>query len=166
MIIDGNNLLHAPKPRALSGLDERGLCRALARTRWGSEGVCVVCDGDPGPLARIESPAAEVDLIYSGHGRSADTVIEQMIARSSAPRRLIVVSSDHRIRRAAHRRRARTWSSEYFARELASALARRGRDLPDPGAAPDAHLPPEQVRRWLELFGYDPDQPDDRGNRI
>ena len=157
LIIDGNNLLHASKPRALAGLDERGLCRALGCTHWRREGVRVVCDGEPGPLGRVDSPVPDVELIYSGHNRSADAVIERMIATSTAPRRLIVVSSDHRIRRAATRRRARAWTSEHFARELARALAARSHQRPDPGASPDTHLSPGEVERWLKAFGYELD---------
>ena len=153
VIIDGNNLLHAPKPPALAGLDELGLCRALGRTMWGREGVRIVCDGDPGPLNRPASPVGGIELVYAGANRSADAVIEQLVAADTAPRRLLVVSTDRRVQRAAQRRRARAWDSERFLHELAAALASRSAQ-PDPGAAPDATLPPEQVEQWLATFGY------------
>lgn len=158
LIIDGNNLLHASKPAALAGLDELGLCRALAHTPWRSEGVTIVCDGEPGVLGRLESPVPEVELRYAGRNRSADAVIEQLVNASTAPRRLTVVSSDRAVRRAAERRRARTWTSERFARELAATLARRRSRTPDPGSAPEARVPEGEVRRWLETFGFDPDE--------
>ncbi len=158
LIIDCNNLLHAPKPTALAGIDELGLCRALGYTHWQREGVRVVCDGEPGVLGRLESPVEGVELIYAGGRLSADEVIMQFIAGSSAPRRLLVVSSDRAIRRAAERRKARTWTSEHFARELAAALAARRKQRTDPGAAPNAHLTPGQVEQWLAEFGYEPNE--------
>ena len=155
LIIDCNNFLHAPKPTSLAGLDELELCRKLARTGWRGAGVRIVCDGSPGPLATVQSPTEEIELIYAGPGREADEVIERLIAQDTAPRRLVVVSSDRRIQRAAQRRRAQAWSSERFGRELASALAAARERAPDPGAAPDASLTDEQVQRWLKAFGYD-----------
>lgn len=160
LIVDCNNFLHAPKPASLAGLDELGLCRALARTGWRGEGVRLICDGAPGPLAEVHSPVTEIEILYAGPGREADEVIERLIAEDTAPRRLVVVSSDRRIQRAAQRRRARSWTSERFAHELSAALAAGRGKPPDPGTAPDAHLPADQVRRWLEMFGYDPNDTD------
>ena len=157
VIIDGNNLLHAAKPAALAGLDERGLCRALGRTRWRQEGARVVLDGEPGTLGRLASPVAEVELLYSGAKRTADEVIERMINESTAPRRLVVVSSDRAVQRAARRRRATVWSSERFAHELVAAM-RQDHAKADPGAAVDATLTQAQVDDWLATFGIDSDE--------
>ncbi|NBC10130.1 MAG: hypothetical protein GVY24_00145, partial [Planctomycetes bacterium] len=80
LIIDCYNVLHTPMPPMLAGLDEAGLCRALARTRWVDRtgGIVVVADGKPKPLpddrsgAVLEqSPVAGVELWWSGPGRSA-----------------------------------------------------------------------------------------------
>ncbi|MFW6032614.1 MAG: hypothetical protein ACOCTI_04490, partial [Phycisphaeraceae bacterium] len=74
----------------------------------------------------------------------------------SAPRRLIVVSSDHAVRRAARRRRATSWTSEQFLHELSIRLS-----TPPPEPAPPVKrrpgdMPPEEVDRWLERFGFNP----------
>lgn len=155
LIIDGYNVLHeSDKPSSLAGLDEALLCAALARSDLRSQCPVVVCDGRPKPLGFTESPSPGVSLIYSGPSRSADDVIIAMIEADSAPRRLIVASSDRVIRRAARRRRATSWTSVEFLRHLAGALG----GGPPPTDKPDVgNLSPEQVRHWLEQFGVDED---------
>lgn len=155
LIIDCYNLLHASKPAMFAALDERGLCTSLARSAWRDGGITVVCDGQPKPLGLLESPVPQVTLIYSGSHRTADAVIIDHIATSSAPRRLVVVSSDHEIRQAARRRRAKSWSSEYFLGRLAADLGQTGL-APPPGQDKPAaeHLPPSEVSRWLDEFGF------------
>lgn len=154
VLIDCYNVLHAGKPPALAGLDTAGLCAALGRSPWAKEGVTVVCDGAPHALGLSESPVEDVELVYAGP-RSADAEIIARIDACTAPRRLIVVSSDHEIRRAARRRRARSWTSEDFLHRLAGAMGRP----PQRGKPTDPHLGPESVRAWLDAFGLrDPDE--------
>ncbi|MEX0643360.1 MAG: NYN domain-containing protein, partial [Pirellulales bacterium] len=156
LLIDGYNVLHATMPPALAGLDEAGLCRALARTPWQAEPIVVVCDGRPGPLGVVESPVSEVELVYSGPTRTADDVIIERIDADSAPRRLIVVSTDHAIRKAARRRRAISWTSDQFIHRLVAAMHN---DFAPPNEGkPDIDtLPPQQVRDWLDAFGVEDD---------
>ncbi|MEX1015290.1 MAG: NYN domain-containing protein [Phycisphaeraceae bacterium] len=165
LLIDGYNVLHTPMPPALAGLDTASLCRALARTPWRRGPIVVVCDGQAGPLGLLESPVEAVELVYAGRTRIADDVIIEQINAATAPRRLIVVSSDHEIRQAARRRRARSWTSEQFLHELLEAL-RRGPAAAEPEKPAPDPLSPRQVDDWLETFGYeagpsDPDDPDD-----
>lgn len=160
LLIDCYNVLHAPMPAMIAGLDEAGLCRALGRTAWRGGGITVVCDGQAGPLGLLESPVEGVDLVYSGRGRTADDVIIEMIAADSSPRRLIVVSTDHAIRKAARRRRATAWTSDQFIHQLVAALgASAGRchgTFPVAGEdKPAGDLDDEETRRWLRVFGLD-----------
>lgn len=85
---------------------------------------------------------------------SADELLEELIRRDSAPRRLVVVSSDHRVQRAARRRRATAIDSgEWYARAIArraafSPTSRRrhtGRDVGTP-AAQGEKLPRRRTR--------------------
>jgi hypothetical protein len=152
VLIDGNNLLFA-----LSGagcdLERQGLARLLSRVLARQERVHVVFDGPPpsGPLA--DPVVAEgVRVTFSGKG-PADGIIIKLIAADSAPRQLTVVSTDHEIRRAAHRRRCKIALSEEFARLLLH--AQRAGEKPKPGEEekkPDG-LSPEQVQKWLDEFG-------------
>ena len=156
LLIDCYNVLHSPMPPMLAGLDEGGLCLALARTPWHDAGITVVCDGRAGPLGLSESPVAGVKLAYSGPNRSADDVIIARIDGDTAPRRLTVVSSDRQIRRAAGRRRAASWTSENFVHRLVDALhlaratQRHEPDKPDAG-----RLDADEVEHWLRRFGVE-----------
>ena len=153
-LIDANNLMHALAPVGYA-VDREGLCELLGEA-FAHEKVHVVFDGAEQTLAHTEFMLATgVDLSYAA-GRSADAVIEERIAADSAPRRLTVVSTDHRIRSAARRRRCRSVTSEDFARQIQARLA------------PDAHrrrpgmpqqktdgLSPAETERWLREFGLD-----------
>lgn len=178
LLIDAYNALHVQGvlPPELAGLEPPGLAQLLASTRFGAHAT-LVCDG-PAPLARrpVGRPldrggeramrvegAESVRILYAGAGRDADSLIERLIDSSDAPRRLTVVSSDHRLRLAARRRRARWLPSEDFLRRLVEALRddARGPGGPGPGRSlsglvkPDAPLREDEVRAWLQEFGFD-----------
>jgi predicted RNA-binding protein with PIN domain len=124
--------------------------------------VHVVFDGPapPPPLAQqIAHPAIRVS--YSGAGVSADAVLNNIIESDSAPRRLVVVSSDREVASAARRRRARDVRSDEFWRAVRRDLAR-----PEPSEIePDekrAGLDPGATDVWLSEFGFtDPAPPPD-----
>jgi len=159
LIIDANNLLHTTMPQPLAGLDETRLCALLARGPWAGDHVTVVCDGAGSAMDMRASPSDAVDLRFAGHSRTADDVIIAMIDADSAPRRLVVVSNDREIRRAARRRRARAWSCEMLIGELARTAATSDRAVSDRPA--DQPLDRKQVDHWLEQFGVDGDKPID-----
>lgn len=85
----------------------------------------------------------------------ADSLLEELIQADHAPRRLTVVSSDHRIQRAARRRRARAVDSDVWYGEL---LHHRHSQVPaatgvTPRVKPTVPLLEEEVERWLRQFG-------------
>jgi len=87
-----------------------------------------------------------------GHA-DADELIEQLIRRDSTPRRLTVVSSDHRLQRAAKRRKAHAIDSDkWFSAVLRSRIDKRR--LAPPATKP-APLDEHQVRFWLRQFGVE-----------
>jgi predicted RNA-binding protein with PIN domain len=84
----------------------------------------------------------------------ADCLIEELIEQETSPRRLTVVSSDHRLQRAARRRRARAVDSDVWYAEIL--YARRERQDRSQEKAPDRPPVPllaEDVEYWLEQFG-------------
>jgi len=82
----------------------------------------------------------------------ADTLIEELIQADTAPRRLTVVSSDHRVQRAARRRRARAVDSDAWYAEVVG--RRREQQARPPAAAkPPVPLLEEEIERWLAEFG-------------
>jgi predicted RNA-binding protein with PIN domain len=132
------------------------LCNALGRwARRRQTQVRVVFDGPqppPGLARQIGNSAIEVS--YSG-GASADAVLIRTLAEDSAARRMLVVSSDREISRAAGSRRARAMRSDEF-----WALVQHDLSRPAP-----RNVEPEEKRtgigtkateEWLREFGFDP----------
>lgn len=126
VLIDGNNLLFAGRddnPERPIGRSR--LCELLGEwaERFG-QSVSVVFDG-PAPsgglLRQIGDP--RITVRFSG-AASADEVIEMLVNADSAARRVVVVSSDREVARAARRRRATPMRSDEFWRMLLDDLAR------------------------------------------
>lgn len=163
VLIDGNNLMYAA--RAIEDHDwEIGratVCARLAQwSRRRRDRVCIIFDGRPprGTGGASGGPRAEELLVrFSGAGVSADSVLIEQIQRDSAPRRLIVVSTDREVSRAAKRRRARSMRSEDFWRHLLRDLERpRG----GPTEPPEKRrgLTAEQVNEWARELGFGRDE--------
>ncbi|PQO27742.1 NYN domain-containing protein [Blastopirellula marina] len=86
----------------------------------------------------------------------ADEMIEELIRDHHAPKRLTVVSSDHRVQRAARRRKAKAIDSDSWFR-LMRQTRKRMRDQeakkPPPPKQPSASVPNAQVNEWIKFFG-------------
>ncbi len=147
LIIDAYNVLHCTHtlPERWALMSATDLCRALEQSRWAGSSMAVVCDGKPKPdEGEYTGP---VRLIYSGPGKDADSVIEQLIAADHGPRDLTVVSNDRRVIAAARRRRARPMSAEDFLRQLVA------------DASGDHSTPPRRdmgdTDEWMKAFGFE-----------
>lgn len=103
-------------------MDVTELVRVIPRTRFASDLVTLVCDGTPGARTKAIAGSGRVRVRYAGGGKSADDLIAAMVDRSSAPRRLTVVSSDRAVQRSARRRRSTVLTSEDFLRRIADDL--------------------------------------------
>jgi hypothetical protein len=79
-------------------------------------------------------------------------MLEELIEAHHAPKSLLVVSSDHRVQRAARRRGARYIDSDRWYSELQS--ERQNRDEEADGVKPRPEMSPEQVDYWVERFAY------------
>lgn len=84
---------------------------------------------------------------------AADDLIEELIRADSAPRRLVVVSGDHRIQRAARRRRAKAVDSDAWYAELVRTRRERREESPATPGRPPVPLLEEDVNYWLRQFG-------------
>ena len=160
LLIDCYNLLHAPMPPVLAGLDTGQLCHLLARSPFRRHRIAVVCDGTPNPALAEPATEAPVELLYAGPGGTADDLIIAMIGRHSAPKRLTLISDDRQIRKVARRRRARIWNCQQAVSMLVRVATRSNRPRPakpDPGS-----LTSREVQDWIQAFGLadDPDAPD------
>ena len=122
LLIDGYNLLHAAglagdrygpgqfekcRQRLLQKLADR-----LSETQ--RERTTVIFDAqDAPPDVPAVQKFARIAVVFSV-GSDADTMIEAMLESHSAPRQVLVVSSDHRLQKAASRRKAKSIDSETF----------------------------------------------------
>jgi hypothetical protein len=164
LLIDGYNLLHA------SGVLGRGVGPGgLERSRTALLNVLaaslppeelkrttVVFDAADAPrgLARTVDHHG-MTVRFAPRDSDADTLIESLIATDSSPRRLTVVSSDHRLHRAAKRRKATPIDSDQWFAQLLRERRERQQDNPADSSKPEGPLSPGEVDFWLQQFEPD-----------
>jgi len=168
VVIDGYNLLHAARSvEELCQLGRRQLCQMVAA--WSQrvgEPVLLVFDGaEPSDALASQLHAEGIDVLYSGTGRSADEVVGEQVRVSSAPRRLLVVSTDRVIRQAARRRRCRHATSAEFVELMMRVLSQPGRPSSEPIEKRQG-TPPDEVDEWLRRFGFDPQEESGHDSRL
>ncbi len=156
LLIDGHNLLWAVQGVAddAEEVSDVKLCYIIGRylVLIGEVGEIVFDGTGPRNKSRFEN-VNMLETIFSGMFADADSVIEDKIKLSTAPRRLTVVSSDRRLRDAARSRKAKCLKSEDFWEEVVRELGRkRG---PREPAAKEWGLSEAETQKWLEFFGMD-----------
>lgn len=166
LIIDGYNLLHAAGlarlqygPGDLERARQRLLARIAEKLRLDERRRCtVVFDAlqAPADLPRHMDHQG-LTIQFAPAGLDADTVIEQLIASHPASRRMIVVSGDHRLQRAAKRRNASPIDSETFLNELdrresISPLIEQQEDTA-PAVTKSRRPPAAAQENWQNVFG-------------
>jgi predicted RNA-binding protein with PIN domain len=156
IVIDGHNLLWAiEESHPESGpISDIGMCRIIGRylKQAGEKGE-VVFDGTGPPDKSGFDNIEGVEVFFAGSECDADAVIEDKIKANTSPRRLSIVSSDRRLRRAARARRASTIKSEVFWGDLQRQLGRRT-VRNEPPAKQDG-LSETETDQWLRQFGLD-----------
>ena len=156
-LIDGYNLLHSIRKTSedFEPVTDIQLCHILGRflKRIGDKGR-IVFDGT-GPRDKTDfDNIANPEVVFSGLGIEADTVIENAITANTAPKRLTVVSSDRRIRKAAHARKAKAVKSELFWIEVLKQLSRKHKSYIEP-AEKRIGLTEAETDKWLDFFELD-----------
>jgi uncharacterized protein len=154
-VIDGYNLLHAmgllggpvgPNQLAKARAGLLGLMKA-AHT---AEPATVVFDARRAPAdMATEENHGPVHVEYAT-GEEADDRIEWLIAHDPAPKRLVVVSDDHRLQQAAKRRGCPAWKCDLYLRWLDKERCKQNRPTPD---EKPAGVGPLETDRWLAAFG-------------
>lgn len=161
IVIDAFNVLHVTGVLGpeLAGIELADLVWLIAQSRYAGQQLTLVCDGVQ-PGAGHAGPGAirlgEARVLYAGGGREADDEIEQLLARSSYASRMVVVSSDRRLRTAAKRAKAESIRSEVFLAHLARDAGRRQRE-PLPKWVHAIPLSQLEVEHWLDEFGIEAD---------
>lgn len=172
LLIDGYNVL---APVAAPGRDPDGkwlqrermqLIRRLVDnlTDLQRENTCVVFDAAKPPEGRPDSFLVEgVSVCFAVEHAEADDLLEEMIASHTAPRNLMVVSSDHRVQAAAKRRGCGYCDSQIWLDDLLDgtvASACKSNQKAGQGGARDGVEKPNrvvgegQVDAWLKEFGF------------
>ncbi|HEX5443133.1 MAG TPA: NYN domain-containing protein, partial [Pirellulales bacterium] len=159
LLIDGYNLIYA------AGMIGRGIGPGgLERSRRAlldfvaesldeheRQRVTVVFDAHGAPHGLPHTLVHRgITVRFAAGYADADELIEELIRADSAPRRLTVVSGDHRLQRAARRRRATALDSEQW---YTDTLRRRGQRPPaPPPAKPSLPADAREVEFWLAQF--------------
>ncbi len=151
-LIDGHNLIGEMMNISLSDPhDEEKLIKVLEEYHR-ETGIPIIVVFDPGktpsPTRKIKGRGIKV--LFAPSGSQADTLIKNLIRRSTYPKGLTVVSSDREIRRAARARRAKHMTTQRFAR-LLSASRKPKRSEPKIEEK-EKGLSPLKVKEWIEIF--------------
>src|SRR5262245_33350817 len=167
-LIDGYNLMHArglmaPRfgPNGFRKARRRflnDLAAALDPVEAHQTTVVFDADGPPEHLPK-EGRHQGLTVLFAVDDEDADTRIERLIASHPDPKRLTVVSSDHRIRQAASRRRARVLTADEYLVRLMSPGRSRPAVAHDQGSRRDGPTPSE-TEHWLAEFGHLDDDPE------
>jgi len=159
ILIDGYNLLHA------SGVFGSGGRTPLESSRealldWLGEVLSedqrrrttIVFDARNAPPGLPRAGGKHgMQIRFAPRSCEADDMIEELIVEHTAPRSLVVVSSDHRIHRAAKRRRATPVDSDQWVAHV----RRRARVNAKPARATSedaSELPDDALQAWLDEF--------------
>lgn len=161
LIIDGYNLLHAAnlvgREVGPGGLERsrQALLDFLVASLEPQERAhtAVVFDAAKPPpgLPRV-SEYQGIAVHFASAYEDADSLIEELIRADSAPRRLTVVSSDHRLHKAARRRKATAIDSDRWYAEILKRRAARTETRQVP-KKPDRALTPAEVQQWMKELG-------------
>ena len=164
-LIDGYNLLHAMGvlhgqvgPTGLEKARLTLLGRLHGALGEAAAQVTVVFDAAHAPHGVAEEQSYHgIQVLFAVQQEQADDLIEDLIRRHSVPRRLTVVSDDHRIQLAARRRHCTVMKCADFLDEV----ERQRHDRPQPPAPikPET-ISEDEAAEWLRTFtdGPDPDE--------
>jgi len=172
-LIDGYNLLHATgifgRGRAPGSLQRsrQALLNFLAESLAAEDlpRTVVVFDAAEAPpgLPRMVLHRG-LTVRYAERHSEADDLIEELIKLDSAPRKLTVVSSDHRLQRAARRRRATAVDSDVWYAQVREARQQRREERTPQKANPGLPLSDAEVRAWMKEFGEEEPELNDPPN--
>jgi hypothetical protein len=165
LLIDGYNLLHATGIFG-DGTDLTALHRSReALLRFLADAIdagqrrytTIVFDaaGAPPGLPRT-LVHDDITVHFARAYADADAMLEELIEAHAAPKSLVVVSSDHRVQRAARRRGAKFVDSDRWYAELRAARAGRAAASANMHQKPANVLSDKEVEYWMGEFADPP----------
>lgn len=174
-LIDGYNLMHA------AGAMKKRFVGArfhLARKRFLNQlaaalgplvhETTVVFDASHPPAGfPVKSTYKGITILFSVADDDADSRIERMILEHPNPKILNVVSSDHRIQRAARRRKAKAVGADEYLDHLQTLRYEQARPAPPLPSLEQKEangreivMSPEEAAEWERVFGSIDDDPE------
>jgi predicted RNA-binding protein with PIN domain len=150
LLIDTWNVLHqgGVLPADAAGIGTAGLCKMIVNSRWGRERVTLICDGTP---SDTHERGVRYQTIFTGPYKSADEEIMERVANSSAPRSILVITSDREIIRSIRKRGTQQISSSTFLQSLVEdSYISKSKTVHRPSG-----LSPKLAQEWREHFGID-----------
>ena len=155
-IFDGHNLLQTIQKtdEEFQLLEEVGLCRILSLylKRVRDHGH-IFFDG-LGPADKSGFLDLErLEVYFSGPEKEADEFIEMKIADNTAPKRLVVVSTDNRIRSAAQKRKAASVRCDLFWPDLVKHMDKQ--KLIFEPKEKRTGISDLETDQWMDAFGLD-----------
>lgn len=166
-IVDGYNLIFG---MGWQGKSQHSLALERARERLVREladlipvdsrgDITIVFDAKRSPIkeTRADSQVNGFRVIFAANYDEADTLIEELIAKHSAPKTLTVVSDDNRLQTAARRRKAIPMACESWLERLNHSVT-RGPDASDGESAKSQAIRQLQETDWLAEFQFE-DEP-------
>lgn len=155
-IIDGYNLLHTiiKLDELFKPVTDIQMCRILNQflKLTGQTGEMIFDGSGPREKNAYEN-LSHLEVFFAGAGSDADTVIENKIKSDTAPKRLVIVSSDRRLRKAALSKKAVSIKSDEFWAALNKKLEQR-RPEKEPGGKRQG-LSESETKLWLRIFGIE-----------
>lgn len=156
-LIDGHNLLYAARgyDEQFWNFTEDDLCKVLNEFfRRINTRALVVFDGtgprDKRPYARFPM----LDVSFSGLDFEADDILIREVEEDTAPKRLVVVSADRRIRTVAEKRKSVSLPSFDFWHIVLLELEKPFKKKAEPKEKIQG-LSESETDRWMKLFGFD-----------
>jgi predicted RNA-binding protein with PIN domain len=166
LLIDGYNLMYAAGidggGRGPGGLERSRyalihfIAGALSDAERGQSTIVFDAAGAPPGLPATLNFDGLTVRFARGYG-NADEMLEELIAADHSPRKLTVVSSDHRVQRAAKRRRATAVDSDVWYEgvlQARSAAKREDKKIAE-AAKPQPFAGETEVKFWLDRIVSD-----------
>jgi predicted RNA-binding protein with PIN domain len=165
LLIDGYNLLHVTaifgKPGAGTDLHRTrtallDFLSASIEKRERSK-TTIVFDAAGAPPGLPRSLVHDAMRVHFARRHSdADELIEELLEQYPAPRELLVVSSDHRVQRAARRRGADFVDSDKWYAEVRALRQRREEVGELPSTKLQSDISNEEIAYWVDEFADAP----------
>lgn len=156
-LIDGYNLLRAvQKSEEFSALTDVQMCRAVSDyLNCVRDHGHIVFDGIGPPDKAAFGGIPGLEVYFSGPSCEADDIIEEKITDNTAPKSLVVVSSDRRLRAAAAKRKAIQVPVDLFWETLLAQLEKQAnRPAPEPTEKRQG-VTRREADIWLDIFDLD-----------